>query len=176
MSGIAERAGVGISSIYDYFRGKDGILDALVGELAEANLQGLQKELDATHGESLEATIERMADRIIAQMFERARLAARVAELTFRFGHSRRIVYARDSFAVSLAKRVRIELHAVTEEEAAGAMRWVSDALTGVALAELLRGAESGESIRPFIVRITRAEVGRLRTLHESRQKRAQRE
>jgi AcrR family transcriptional regulator len=81
---IAERAGVGIGSLYEYFPGKDAIIAQVVERLVERVMARLGRELDAV----LQAKAQDAVDRWIARVHEtleceRALIAVLVQEVPY---------------------------------------------------------------------------------------------
>lgn len=59
---VADRAGVGLASIYDYFRDRRSVLGAVVAKMTEENLRAFEAMLASTEELSLEEGIGRMLD------------------------------------------------------------------------------------------------------------------
>ncbi len=107
---IAQRAGVSIGSLYEYFRDKDAILDSLVDRHvreAEAQLHAALDGIEAVPG-TLAAAIEALVTAIVAMHGDRPGLHRRI--VAFGVGRSsirRRIDEAERRFAERLGTLLR---------------------------------------------------------------------
>ena len=61
---VAERAGVGIGSLYDYFGDRASVLAGLTAKITDDNLRELQSELEKTESMSLEEGLHHLVDVI----------------------------------------------------------------------------------------------------------------
>jgi AcrR family transcriptional regulator len=71
---VAERAGVNIASLYQYFRDKDAIVRALLQEHAEQTRRAVARVLDESPGKSMRARVRALIDATIAAHRVRPRL------------------------------------------------------------------------------------------------------
>lgn len=62
---VAERAGVGIGSLYDYFADREGLLAGLVAKLTEDNLRSFEAMLEETAKLPFDAAVDRLVDHVL---------------------------------------------------------------------------------------------------------------
>lgn len=67
---IAERAGVGVASVYQYFSDKGAIVRTLISRRAESNLQLLEELLAAHADDPVDLLAATLADRMVAALDE----------------------------------------------------------------------------------------------------------
>ena len=72
---MAERAGVSIGSLYQYFPGKDAITAALIRRETATLLDLLDAAVPAATGKSLEEGVALLAEAAVAHQFARPRLS-----------------------------------------------------------------------------------------------------
>jgi AcrR family transcriptional regulator len=72
--GIAERAGVSIGSLYQYFRGTDAILKELLQSRVLGDVEMIIAEFDAGDGLTVEERLRRLFRKILASHLETARV------------------------------------------------------------------------------------------------------
>jgi AcrR family transcriptional regulator len=62
---VAERAGVGVGSLYDYFRDRKNLMAAFAAKITEDNLRSFEAVLERTHDMDLRAGIEAIVDHAL---------------------------------------------------------------------------------------------------------------
>jgi AcrR family transcriptional regulator len=150
---IAERAGVSVGSLYQYFRDRDDLLGALVERLIEENLERFMKELegDASPAERIEA----MVREGLARFLDRRSFYAQLLTYAPLFSRLPLVIRARTRACKVLAR----ELAAQASENAAidfdMAAFVIINAFMGVVLVALhdepgTREALEGELVRLF--------------------------
>jgi len=72
---IAERAGVSIGSLYQYFPGRDAILASLIREMRRSMLQDFQTAVSQQQQQSLDAEIEALVSAALKHHFNNPTLA-----------------------------------------------------------------------------------------------------
>ena len=71
---IAEKAGVGIGSLYQYFRNKDQIVNALTEKVIEQKLEIIREVLNQTQTTSLEERVSAVVQALIQSKAKNSRL------------------------------------------------------------------------------------------------------
>lgn len=103
----AERAGVGIGSLYDYFRDRDGLVAALAAKLTEDNLASFESVLNATRGSSLRVSIEALVDHAIRTYGEQPKLARIALRAAHRTGLMPMLAHNQAVFAKKIGEVLR---------------------------------------------------------------------
>ena len=111
---IADRAGVSVGSLYQYFPSKESLVSALLRFHLEQQLTGLEKSLEETQGLPAEIAAERLIDGLIGAKqsrlkIERAliRFFCRVGDLFTLTEFDDRINAVVERFILSLGAQVR---------------------------------------------------------------------
>lgn len=133
---IAERAGVGIGSVYDYFSNGDGVWSGFLSWITERNFAALEKK--AT-GERFADRIADMVDGTLDLYLDSPARTRGVALTIVRFGWMKRVVDERDRFARMLAGRLADEAPHVPRERLDLMGEVLCDAVMGVVMGELWR-------------------------------------
>ncbi len=139
MRGIAERAGVGIGSVYDYFTGQEALFGEFVARLTQTNFDTAQQVVEETHALPLHEALAHILDHAVATFLERPRRTRAAVALIARLGQVEHVVRERDRFARLVAARIARERPAFDRERLEATVRVVLDAGMGVILAELWR-------------------------------------
>jgi AcrR family transcriptional regulator len=104
---VAERAGVGIGSLYDYFNGEEELLAVCVAKLTEVNVDKFRHLLASTE----DLPLEEMVATVVALAFDTyltdARMPRAVLRLSHRFGVMPMLVEGQSLFASVLAETLR---------------------------------------------------------------------
>jgi AcrR family transcriptional regulator len=118
---IAARAGVGIGSVYDYFRNRDGVLAAVVAKVTEDNLTRFEKVLASVEDVPLEDAIRAIVDFGYATYLAEPRVPRSVLRLAHAMGLMPMLVTSQGLFARTLAQalRRRSDVHVADVEGAA---------------------------------------------------------
>lgn len=105
---VAKRAGVSIGSLYQYFRGRDALLEELSRRYVDDGLSQLFAEIDALDGVSLAQGVERLV-RLLIEVHRRGPDFVRAVESTRpELGARARLVRAQDKInAVAVAYLTR---------------------------------------------------------------------
>jgi AcrR family transcriptional regulator len=104
---VAARAGVGIGSLYDYFRDRDSLLAAAAAKLAQDNLDAFEALLATTEPMSLREAVESVLDfafRTYGNDTAKLRVVVRV---TTSLGLLPTLARSQSRFATSLASTLR---------------------------------------------------------------------
>jgi AcrR family transcriptional regulator len=133
---IAERAGVGIGSVYDYFANGEGVWAGFLGWITERNFAALEQK--AAGGSFVEKLPDLVDGTLDLYLGSPARTRG-VAVTVVRFGWVKRVVLERDRFAALLASRLCEEQPRLPKEKAQLMAEVLCDAIMGVVLGELWR-------------------------------------
>ncbi|MBX3198905.1 MAG: TetR family transcriptional regulator [Labilithrix sp.] len=104
---VADRAGVGIGSLYDYFRDRRSILSALAAKVTEDNLRAFEAVLASTHDLSLEDGIGKIVDFCFATYTANKRVPRAVLKIAHSIGLMPTLAESQTVFAESLAAALR---------------------------------------------------------------------
>ncbi|MCU0696267.1 MAG: TetR/AcrR family transcriptional regulator [Myxococcaceae bacterium] len=160
---IAERAGVGIGSVYDYFANGEGVWSGFLGWITERNFAALEEK--ASGGSFVEKLPELLDGTLDLYLGAPARTRG-VAMTIVRFGWVKRVVLERDRFAALLASRLCAEHPGLAPERARLGAEVLCDAVMGVVMGELWRerdeaGARAVRAeVRALVTREVAAMVG----------------
>ncbi|MDX2015035.1 MAG: TetR/AcrR family transcriptional regulator [Myxococcaceae bacterium] len=160
---IAERAGVGIGSVYDYFANGEGVWAGFLGWITERNFAALEQK--ASGGSFVEKLPDLVDGTLDLYLGAPARTRG-VAMTIVRFGWVKRVVLERDRFAGLLAARLCAEHPGLSAERARLGAEVLCDAVMGVVMGELWRERdEAGQKavraeVRALVSREVAALVG----------------
>jgi AcrR family transcriptional regulator len=138
---LAERAGIGIGSFYEYFSNKDSLLGALVGNVTERNFKNLLAVVDKQYA-SLDVFAHEFCHATTRAYLARPQTTRVVIAGIGRFGLFRFVIQERDRFVVSLASRVHQHMPHVPLAEVEDCVRLACDAGMGHITSELARHAK----------------------------------
>jgi AcrR family transcriptional regulator len=128
---VADRAGVGIGSLYDYFRDRRSLLSALAAKVTEDNLHAFEALLETTAPLSLEESVGKLVDFCFATYTSNKRIPRAVLKIAHSIGLMPTLAQSQTVFADSLATalRKRTDVHVADIDVAA----WmVTQAMMGV--------------------------------------------
>lgn len=162
VQGVADRAGVGVGSLYDYFGNRRNLLAAVAAKVAEDNRRAFQAVLERTATDTREEGIQRIVDFCITTFTADRRGLRAVMKVAHAVGLMPTIAQSTDVAAEALAEalRKRDDIHVDNVELAAWTMthtmmgvahtlvwqdvpRWSNDALRaemGVLFSRYLAG------------------------------------
>jgi len=166
LQGIAQRAGVGIGSLYDYFSNRENVLGAFLSRLTDANFVELEKEVNATSAlpfdEALPLIVEATMKLYLAQPDRTRATIAAIARL----GWMGPVVTERDRFAAVLTKRLCTSFPELAPEKVQLTTEVLCDSVIGVIAGELwrTRSPEQHEKVRAEVVLMVKDAVRRLRS------------
>lgn len=150
---IAARAGVGIGSLYDYFRDRQGLLAGLVAKLTEDNLESFERLLRESTEQPLEvfagSLVDHALDVYVADP-KAARFALRVA---YQLGLMPTLAETQTHFAASLAAALGARRDLGPERDYGATAYVLTHAIMGVVHTLLW------ESVPPFARDTLRAEL-----------------
>ena len=133
---IAKRAGVGIGSIYDYFKTRDGIMEAVLARLTEDNFAELRDVLES-HAR-VEDALFAVMDRLFALYLESPELTRTAVRTIVAIGGSQAIVAERDRFVQLVVDRLASEKREPREVLVHRAFALV-DMMVGIVLGDVHR-------------------------------------
>lgn len=167
MKAIAQRAGVGMSSLYDYFTHRDGVLDALVDRLDEEATGRFLSVLDERHGEELDAVFARILDEVFAQYLDNGPLIRAAIRVAARHQRLDSAVARRDAIARRIAELIVVAHPTLAFETAETSTRAIADMVVCAALAELHRrpDGERRSRLKAVLARVIDGELRYLRRL-----------
>ncbi|HUP57548.1 MAG TPA: TetR/AcrR family transcriptional regulator, partial [Bdellovibrionota bacterium] len=105
---IAERAGVSVGTVYQYFECKDAILGALVGRYVDAHLEKVQRAAESLQGAPMEEFLDGLIRVLIRSYSDNVNLSRIVL--------GRMPLLAFEDRRNELDRMVRAHLHAQLEE------------------------------------------------------------
>jgi AcrR family transcriptional regulator len=166
MRKIAERAGVGVASIYDYFQDREQVLAAVVGHVTRTNFEHLHTAFEARADQPLDDALAALLDDVFTTYLDQGLLTRSVVAAIVRFGSAEHVVAERDRFAELLAKRIARDLPAVDVTTILNSTKVVQDMVFGVVLGELHRPPDAHriQSARLTAKRLLAAELARLQS------------
>jgi AcrR family transcriptional regulator len=104
---VAERAGVGIASVYDYFRDRDNLLAGLSARLVDHNRARFEKVLQEIESLSLRASVERFVDETFKVYLETPRALRISLQIAQRVGLIPAMAASQTAFSRMLADALR---------------------------------------------------------------------
>lgn len=164
LQGIAQRAGVGIGSLYDYFANREGLLSAFLARLTDANFAALEKEVVGTQSMSFDRALPLIVDATLRMYLEKPDRTRATITTIARLGWMKPVVAERDRFASVLTKRLCAEYPKLPVERVTLMSEVMCDAVMGVVVSELWRDrdAETSARVREEVVAIVRNHVAEL--------------
>jgi AcrR family transcriptional regulator len=99
---IAERAGISVGSLYQYFPGKQAIFAELIRRSDAATAEGLATLVAATAGQDLATRLRALVHAAVAQQFARPRLARTLDYLEAALGADEALVAADERIVASV--------------------------------------------------------------------------
>lgn len=133
---IADRAGVGIGSVYDYFANGEGVWSGFLGWITERNFAALEQRAS---GATFSDKLGEMVDGTLDLYLDSPARTRGVALTIVRFGWVKRVVAERDRFAAILAGRLAEEWPKVPRARLDLLSEVLCDAIMGVVMGELWR-------------------------------------
>lgn len=104
---VADRAGVGVGSLYDYFRDRRSILSGLAAKLTQENLGRFEAELSVTQELPLEEAVSRITALLVGTYLEDVRIPRAVLRIAHRTGLMPTLAESQATFARALASWLR---------------------------------------------------------------------
>ena len=164
LQGIAQRAGVGIGSLYDYFANREGLLGAFLSRVTEKNFEALEREVMGTRSMKFDEALPLIVDAVLRTYLEKPARTRAVIHAIATVGWVKPVISERDRFALLLAQRLHLEYPHVDFAALTLTSEVLCDAVIGVVLGELWRDgdAERSTRVRAELVELTRLRLARL--------------
>jgi AcrR family transcriptional regulator len=160
---VAQRAGVGIGSLYDYFVDRRGLLAALAAKLTEDNLHDFEQLLPTTHALPLEDVIRLVVDFCFERYASNKRLPRMVLKVAHSAGLMPTLAQSQALFAESLAAALRKRTD-VTSDDVEVAAWTVTQAMMGVihTLVWLDDEPHQRDQVRADVIRLFHRHLARI--------------
>lgn len=164
LQGIAQRAGVGIGSLYDYFANREGLLGAFLARLTDANFAALEKEVLGTQSMPFEEALPLIVDATLRTYLEKPDRTRAIIQAIARLGWMKPVIAERDRFAGVLTKRLCTEYPKLEAAKVQLMAEVLCDAVMGVVISELWRerDAQRAVDVREEVVLLARTRVAEL--------------
>ncbi|MBM4783945.1 MAG: TetR/AcrR family transcriptional regulator [Archangiaceae bacterium] len=162
---IAERAGVGIGSVYDYFANSDGVWGGFLSWLTERNFTTLEQQV-AGSGATFTERLPALVDASLALYLDAPARTRGVIMAIARLGWMKQVVKERDRFAHVLSAKLKAEHPHVPQATLDRLSEVLCDAVIGVVLGELWRDpdearhAEVRQRLKSLVQREVQTVVG----------------
>lgn len=104
---VANRAGVGVGSLYDYFRDRRSLLSALAAKITEDNLRAFEAVLASTQDLPLAESVGRIADFCFETYATNKRIPRAVLKIAHSIGLMPTLAQSQTVFAETLAASLR---------------------------------------------------------------------
>lgn len=158
MQKIADRAGVGIGSLYDYFANGEGVWHGFIGWINERNFATLEEKTIGA-GSTFTERLPSMVDAALSMYLDAPGRTRGVVFAVVRMKWIERVVLERDRFAHLLAQKLLAEHPQVPRERFERLGEVLCDAILGIVLGELWR--VRSETARAEVHEVLRALVAR---------------
>ncbi len=169
---IAERAGVGVGSVYDHFRNRAGLLDAIVDREAVQVREDLLEVLESVDDAPLEAALEAFGVATLDRYIGRGPLMRASIRGLLKSGRVSQLVGLRDAFLPVLVGRILRDIPALEphRDEVEHSVLAVADMTVGLALTEVHRDVDAARQARhqAAVRRLVRSELAYLRSLPQA--------
>ena len=158
MQKIADRAGVGIGSVYDYFANSEGIWGGFVEWINERNFAALEQQTLHT-GATFTERLPSLVDATLSLYLDAPGRTRGAVIAIVRMGWIQRTVQRRDRFAHLLAQKLGAEHPHVPRARLERLGEVLCDAIIGIVLGELWR--ERDDAARAEVRQVLKALVER---------------
>jgi AcrR family transcriptional regulator len=158
MQKIADRAGVGIGSLYDYFANSEGVWSGFIEWVNQRNFATLEA-MTLGAGATFTERLPSMVDASLSLYLDAPGRTRGVVLAIVRMGWIERVVRDRDRFAHLLAQKLSAEHPHLPRERFDRLGEVLCDAVIGIVLGELWR--ERTEEARAEVRQVLRDLVAR---------------
>jgi AcrR family transcriptional regulator len=152
---VANRAGVGVGSLYDYFRDRRSLLSALAAKVTEDNLKAFEELLATTHDLPLAEGVGRIVDFCFQTYTSNTRIPRAVMKIAHSIGLMPTLAQSQNVFAESLATALKKRSDVTTSNIDLAA--WTcTHAMMGVVLTLVWQeeSKHTQEAVRADVVRL----------------------
>lgn len=118
---VADRAGVGIGSLYDYFSDRESLLAGVAAKLTEDNLVQLQRVLVETRGRPLADAVTKLVDHVFDTYVRDRGVPRAVLRIAHRIDLMPVLARSQATFSTTLAAELRERPEVVLEDPDAAA-------------------------------------------------------
>jgi AcrR family transcriptional regulator len=139
LESIAKRAGVGIGTMYDYFKDRKGLFGTFLARLTENNFTALEDVLKASEGKPFLEEFPKLFDATFSVYFAKEKRTRAAVMTIFRLGWLGPVINERDRFAELVADRFLKEYPAADPVRARTVARVLCDGIFGIILGDLFR-------------------------------------
>lgn len=136
VQGVAERAGVGIGSLYDYFRDREGLLASFAAKVTEDNLRDFEVLLERTKAMGLNESVALIVDHAFTIYADNPKLPRSIMRIAHAVGFVPTIIESQMKFAGALGAALR-ERSDITVADADAAAYVLTNSIMGVMLAQI---------------------------------------
>jgi AcrR family transcriptional regulator len=164
LQGIAQRAGVGIGSLYDYFANREGLLGAFLSRVTEKNFEELEREVLGTRSLKFDEALPLIIDAVLRTYLEKPARTRAVIHAIAMVGWVKPVVTERDRFAHVLAQRLHAEYPKADFSALTLTSEVLCDAVMGVIQGELWRDSspERSARVREELVALSKQRIDQL--------------
>lgn len=150
---IAERAGISVGSLYQYFPGKTAIFAELIRRNDAATAEGLAALVAATAGQDLAVRLRALVHAAVAQQFARPRLARILDYLEATLGADEALAAADERIVGSIEALLHAHADELARPPTAVVARDVLWIAKGMIDGASLAGEGDGAAVEPRVVR-----------------------
>lgn len=136
VQGVAERAGVGIGSLYDYFRDREGLLAGFAAKVTEDNLRDFEALLERTKTMPLRDSIALIIDHAFTIYADNPKLPRSIMRIAHAVGFVPTIIESQMKFASALGKALT-ERNDITVADCDAAAYVLTHSIMGVMLTQI---------------------------------------
>lgn len=164
LQGIAQRAGVGIGSLYDYFANREGLMGAFLARLTDANFAALEQEVLGTKSIPFNEALPLIVDATLKMYLDKPSRTRATITTIARLGWVKPVIQERDRFAAVLTKRLCGEYPKLSVDKTQLMAEVLCDSVMGVVMSELWRDRtpERAAEVRQEVTTIAKLRIAEL--------------
>ena len=136
VQGVAERAGVGIGSLYDYFRDREGLLAGFAAKVTEDNLRDFEELLARTRTMPLRESVALIVDHAFATYTTTPKVSRSIMRIAHAVGFVPTAIESQNAFAGALG-RALVERTDLPPRDFAAAAYVLTHSIMGVMLTQI---------------------------------------
>jgi len=145
---VAERAGVSIGSLYDYFADRDSLLGALLSRMNRDNFMRFEAKLRTLEGDPLDRQVAAMVDEVVDAYLAKPRRTRAAIMVVGRLHYMPVMLQERDRFTRVMAGAVTQAAPGSDPDRVFAVCLVLNDAIMGVLIAALWRPADDAQHER----------------------------